>query len=117
MIPLPNVQPSALVPIGLVAVGAMLVLMGEVFLSRAKTFFGREVTESFIGTVLAVTAIVFLALALYITGMTFASGEMLVFNLDHSMYQLDRFSSLMTARNMWRTAAPLLAVKAQNSGE
>ena len=35
---------------------AMLVLLGEVFLSRATTFLGREVTEPFIGTILAIIA-------------------------------------------------------------
>ena len=52
MIPAPDINLAVLAPIAFVAIGAMVVLMGEVFLSRADTFLGREVTESFIGTVL-----------------------------------------------------------------
>ena len=52
MIPAPEVNIPVLAPIAFVGIGAMFVLMGEVFLSRAKTVMGREVTESFIGTVL-----------------------------------------------------------------
>jgi NADH-quinone oxidoreductase subunit N len=96
VISFPDIQLSVLVPIALVAIGAMLVLMGEVTLSRMKVFLGRQVTESFIGTALAITAIVFLGLALLVTGMAFASGGVEIFNPDHSMYQLDPFSLLMT---------------------
>ncbi len=97
MIAAPDLNFSALLPIVLVAIGAMAILMGEVLLSRANTVLGREVTESFIGTVLAATAIFFLALTLYTAGVAFAGGGVQVFNPDHPMYQLDPFSSLVTA--------------------
>jgi len=97
VIHLPDLNFSALLPIVLVAIGAMAILMGEVLLSRADSVLGREVTESFIGTVLAATAIFFLALTLYVSGVAFASGGVQVFNPDHPMYQLDPFSSLVTA--------------------
>ena len=47
---------SVLAPIGFVAIGSMIVLMGEVGLSRAKTFLGREVDARFIGSMLALIA-------------------------------------------------------------
>ncbi len=97
MIHLPDLNFSALLPIILVAIGSMVILMGEVLLSRTETVLGRKVTESFIGTVLAATAIFFLALTLYVSGVAFASGGVQVFNPDHPMYQLDPFSSLVTA--------------------
>lgn len=97
MIPLPDLNFSVLAPVGFVAVGAMMILMGEVFLSRTAKFLGRDVTESFIGTILASTAVFFLALTIIITSLTFASGGSEVFNPDNPMYQLDPFSSLVTA--------------------
>ena len=97
MISVPDLNFSAFLPIALVAIGSMVILMGEVLLSRADTVLGREVTESFIGTVLAATAIFFLALTLWASGFAFAGGGVQVFNPDHPMYQLDPFSSLVTA--------------------
>jgi NADH-quinone oxidoreductase subunit N len=91
----PDINLSALLPIILVAIGSMAILMGEVLLSRAETVLGREVTESFIGTVLAATAIVFFALTLISSGFAFAGGGVQIFNPDNPMYQLDPFSSLV----------------------
>jgi len=93
----PDVNFSVLAPIGFVAIGAMLVLLGEVFLSRAKTFLGREVTDAWIGSVLAFVSMAALALAFYAATVSFAGGQSEVFNPDRGMYQLDRFSSLVTA--------------------
>ena len=97
MIPAPDLNLSVLLPIVLVAIGSMTILMGEVLLSRADTVLGREVTESFIGTVLAATAIFFFALTLWASGDAFSGGGVQVFNPDNPMYQLDPFSSLVTA--------------------
>ncbi len=97
MIHLPDLNLSAVLPIILVAIGSMAILMGEVLLSRADTVFGRKVTEPFIGTVLAVTAIIFFALALWFSAFSFAGGGVQVFNPDNPMYQLDPFSSLIIA--------------------
>ncbi len=97
MISVPDLNLGVLLPIVLVAIGSMVILMGEVLLSRADTVLGRKVTEPFIGTVLAATAIFFLALTLYASGVAFAGGGVQVFNPDHPMYQLDPFSSLVTA--------------------
>ena len=68
MISAPDLNLAVLLPIVLVAIGSLATLMGAVLLSRADTVLGREVTESFIGTVLAATAIFFFALTLYASG-------------------------------------------------
>ena len=97
MTPTPDINLAVLAPIGFAAVGAMFVLMGEVFLSRAQTVMGREVTESFVGTALAITAMFFLALTLYAACAKFSLGSVEVFNPEHPLYQLDAFSALVTA--------------------
>jgi len=94
---MPEIDVSVLAPVGFVAIGSMVVLVGEVLLSRAKTFLGRPVTESYIGALLAFTSIVFLALAFYVASVAFTSGDTAVFLTANPMFQLDRFSSLATA--------------------
>jgi NADH-quinone oxidoreductase subunit N len=93
----PNVDVSVLAPIGFVAIGAMAVLLGEVFLSRKKTFLGRPMTDAWIGSMLAVTAIFFLVLTVYVSWGSFLDGVPRVFNVSHPLYQLDRFSAFVTA--------------------
>jgi NADH-quinone oxidoreductase subunit N len=93
----PELNFSPLAPIGFVAIGSMVVLLGEVLLSRSRSFLGREVTESWIGSVLAVISIAFLGLALYVAWVAFLAGGSVVFNPDHPMFQLDRYSALITA--------------------
>ncbi len=93
----PEINMSVLAPIGFVGVGAMVVLMLEVFLSRKKTIVGRTVTEAWIGSVLGFVAIVFLALAFYVSVMSFLAGGAQVFNVSNAMFQMDRFSALISA--------------------
>jgi NADH-quinone oxidoreductase subunit N len=93
----PDVDVSVLAPIGFVAIGAMAVLMGEVFLSRKKTFLGRPMTDAWIGSMLAVTAMFFLVLAVYVSWGSFLDGVPRVFNVSHPLVQLDRFSAFVTA--------------------
>jgi NADH-quinone oxidoreductase subunit N len=93
----PVIHLAPLGPIVFVALGAMAVLMGEVFLSRAKTVFGRPVTEAWIGSLLAVVSILALGIACYMAGVVFVSGTSQVFNPSHAMFELDGFSSLITA--------------------
>ena len=94
MIPAPEIHLSVLAPIGFVAIGSMLVLMGEVFLTRTNAILGRKVTEEWIGSVLAGTSMLSLGLALYVAVVAFTSGTAEVFNPGHAMIQLDRFSAL-----------------------
>ncbi|MGH0029603.1 MAG: NADH-quinone oxidoreductase subunit N [Myxococcota bacterium] len=84
-------------PIAWVALGAMVVLLGEVLLSRATTFLGRPVTESYIGSVLAVFSMLFLGIAAYMAIVHAGSAAPEVFNPDNPMFQLDRYSGFLTA--------------------
>jgi len=93
----PVVNLSVLAPIGFVAVGAMLVLMGEVLLSRRKTVFLRPATDTWIGSLLALVSIVFLLLAFYVAWVAFLGGDSIVFDVGNPTFQLDRFSALITA--------------------
>ncbi len=52
----PRLDLAAIAPIAFTGIGALVVLLGEVWLSRRKSFLGREVTEVWIGTVLALVA-------------------------------------------------------------
>ena len=93
----PELNLSVLGPVVAVAVGAMLVLVGEVLLSRAKTFLGRPLTESYIGSVLAMISIFSLVVATYMAADVARSGTALPFDVANPMFQLDGFSALVTA--------------------
>ncbi len=92
----PQIDISVLAPIGFLAIAAMAVLMGEVLLTRAKTVMGRPVDERFIGTALAGTSILFLLAALYTCVSKFAGGAVEVFNPANPLFQMDRFSALVS---------------------
>lgn len=87
---------SVLAPIGFVAIGAMIVLLGEVFLSRSRTFLGRAVDSRFIGSFLALVAIASLVLSFGVAYQWFLSGASTAFNPSHPLIQLDPFSALIT---------------------
>jgi NADH-quinone oxidoreductase subunit N len=93
----PELNFSVVGPLVWVGIGAMLVLVGEVLLSRAKTFLGRPVTTSLVGSALAGTSIFFLGLAAYMAIAHAASGTSVSFDPANSMFVLDRFSALATA--------------------
>lgn len=96
MTPLPSVHLSALAPMVLTGLGALVVLLGEVLLSRRASFLGRPVTDVWVGTVLALVAALFLALAAYAGVFAFLSGGVGVFNPSHPMLRLDRFAAFAT---------------------
>jgi NADH-quinone oxidoreductase subunit N len=93
----PVLNLSVLGPVVAVGTGAMFVLIGEVMLSRRKTFLGRRLSESYIGSVLALVSIASLLLATYMAAAIARSGAALVFDVGHPMFQLDPFSALVTA--------------------
>ena len=70
----PQLNLSVLGPIVAVGMGAMFVLVGEVMLSRAKTFLGRKLTESYIGSVLALVSMISLGIATYMAADVARSG-------------------------------------------
>ena len=92
----PDLNLSVLGPIVAVAIGSMVVLVGEVLLSRARTFLGRPITESYIGGLLASVTVFFLLLATYMAVGYARGGGSAVFNPDNPMFQLDPFSALIT---------------------
>jgi NADH-quinone oxidoreductase subunit N len=93
----PAIELAAAAPIGFVGIGAVVVLLAEVLLSRRSSFLGRPVTEVWIGTVLALVAALALALAVYTAGAAFASGQSLAFQEGLPGMRLDRFSAFAIA--------------------
>lgn len=77
---------SILAPIGFVAIGAMLVLIGEVWLSR-----GDEHVTPWLVLICSAA----LALSIFTAASTFSAGTTSVFNPAHAMLRVDPFSSFM----------------------
>jgi len=84
---------QAVAPVAGAGIGAMLVLVLEVFLARSRTFLGRPLTETYLSAVLAAAATLALVFAIGTAGQTFLAGDSVVFNPDHPMIRLDRFAS------------------------
>ncbi len=92
----PQIDLSAVAPIGFTALGALVVLMAEVILSRRQHLLGRPVTDVWIGTLLATVSMLFLGLAVYTAGQAFLMDTQAVFNASRPMLQLDRLSAFVT---------------------
>jgi NADH-quinone oxidoreductase subunit N len=85
---------GALAPAICVALGAVLLPLGEVILSRWKTFLSRPVTESAIGSVLALgTAGFLLAALLFVMGAF--GGDARVFDSGNPTVLADAFAHFM----------------------
>jgi NADH-quinone oxidoreductase subunit N len=93
----PPLQLAAVAPMAFAGAGALVVLLGEVMLSRRATFLGRPATDVLVGTVLGLVAAFALALSAYAAISVFLTGESLSFNPDHPMLLLDRFSAFPIA--------------------
>lgn len=94
----PQLDLAAIAPIAFTAIGAVVVMLGEVLLSRRRTLLGRLVTDVWIGTVLAMVAALFLALAIYAAGAVYWSGASLSFQPGGDpALRLDRFSAFAIA--------------------
>ena len=93
----PELNLSVLGPVVAVGVGAMLVLVGEVLLSRRKSLVGRRLSESYIGNALALISIAALALATIMAAQVAREGTSVPFEVADPMFQLDPFSALVTA--------------------
>ena len=91
----PTVNIGVLAPVIWVACGSMVVLLGEVFLSRMGILAGKPLTPSRIGSVLGFFSVATLAIALGIASGAFSSGVTEIFNPANPMFQLDPFSSFM----------------------
>jgi len=93
----PDLNLSVIGPIAWVGIGSMVVLLGEVLLSRTHSIMGRRLTASAVGSLLAFIAMLSLLGAAYMAIDHAASGLAVPFNPDNPMFQLDRFSALVTA--------------------
>ena len=94
---IPSLDIAAVGPILFVSVGSMLVLLGEVLLSRVDSIMGHRVTPSLVGVMLAVTAMVFLGLATLMALQQPGTPATPFFNADNPMFQVDRFSATFIA--------------------
>jgi NADH-quinone oxidoreductase subunit N len=88
----PELDLSVLAPIATLGIGGMVVLLLEVTLSRVKSL-----GDSRIGVYLCGVSIAALFVAACSAGVAFAGGEARMFDAAHPLYQLDRFSSLVSA--------------------
>ncbi len=84
---------AAVAPIAIVGIGAMVVLMLEIFLAGRKTLLMRPLDARYVSAVLAAASSAALVLAIYFGVSGLASGSALVFNPDQPMVRLDRFAS------------------------
>ncbi len=97
MIETPNLRLEALGPVAFVAIGALVVLMGEVLLSRSKTIRAWPSPDARIGAILSITSSFFLLLATVVAVQGFMANTAFAFNLDNPMIRLDRFANLAIA--------------------
>jgi NADH-quinone oxidoreductase subunit N len=93
----PEIHWGAVGPALLVAVGAMVVLMLEVFLAPRRTLLDRPLTRSWLGTTVALVASIFLGLATLATWQSFLAGTSVVFDPASPLVRLDRFANFVIA--------------------
>jgi len=93
----PEIHWGAVGPALLVAVGAMVVLMLEVFLAPRRAVLDRQITRSWLGTTVALTASAFLGLATLATWQSFLAGTSVVFDPASPLVRLDRFANFAIA--------------------
>lgn len=93
MIEAPNLRFDALAPLAFIAIGSLVVLLGEVLLSRSKRIREAPASDVRIGWILAGVSAGFLALTLVPVVQAYMANTAWSFNLDHPMMQLDRFAN------------------------
>lgn len=97
MIEAPPFDLAAIAPIGSVGIGAMIVLLAEVLLTRRRRLLGRDMTPSYVGATLVLISSVALGVAAYTAIAGFSSGVAVGFLPDTPGVRLDRFSSYAIA--------------------
>jgi NADH-quinone oxidoreductase subunit N len=93
MIEAPTLRLEALAPFAFVAIGALVVLMGEVLLSRSAAIRRAPSADVRIGAILSFVSAGFLLLAVVVAAQGFMANSAWSFNLDHPMVRLDRFAN------------------------
>jgi len=97
LIPAPELDFNAVLPLLIVSVGALVVLVADLMLRGRKTFLGRTITPEWVGSVLAVASAFFLGLVLYVTSQNFVMDDAPVFNPARPMIELDRLANFSIA--------------------
>ena len=59
----PNLDLAAIAPIAFTGFGALVVLLGEVWLTKRASFLGRKTSDAFVGVLLAMLSATFLGIA------------------------------------------------------
>jgi len=93
MIEAPTLRMEALAPFAFVAIGALVVLLGEVLLSRSQTIRSAPSADVRIGAILSFVSAGFLLLALVVAVQGFMANTAWSFNVDHPLTRLDRFAN------------------------
>jgi len=93
MIEAPQLRLEALAPFAFVAIGSLVVLMGEVLLSRSEAMRSAPSANVRVGAILSFVSAVFLLLALVVAAQGYMANTAWSFNLDNPMMRLDRFAN------------------------
>ena len=97
MIPVPDLNLTAAMPLLVISVGTLVVILGEILLAGRETFLGRAITREWVGSVLAIVSAVFLLAVVVLACLHFVAGTAIVFNPENPLIQLDRFASFSIA--------------------
>jgi NADH-quinone oxidoreductase subunit N len=97
MIPTPELNLAAAMPLLLVSIGCLVVILGEILLAGRETFLGRTVTREWLGSVLSIVSAVFLGAVVVLSCQQFIAGSSIVFNPENPLIQLDRFANFSIA--------------------
>lgn len=93
MIPAPSLNPEAIAPTGIVGIGAMLVLLLEMFLGASRRLLFRDLTPGYVSATLAMVATLVLLVAIGVAAQAFIAGDAVVFDPNNPVVRLDRFSA------------------------
>jgi len=97
VIPAPDVDLSAIAPIGSVGIGAIVVLLAEVLLTRRQRLLDRAMTPSYVGATLVLLSSVALAISAYTAIAGIQSGLAVGFLPGPPGVRLDGFSGYAIA--------------------
>ncbi len=97
MIPVPDLNFTAVMPLLVISVGTLVVILGEILLAGRETFLGRAITREWVGSVLAIVSAVFLGAVVVLACQHFIAGTAIVFNPENPLIELDRFASFSIA--------------------
>jgi len=97
VIPAPEIDFAAVAPLIVVSIGALVVLVAELFLAERQSLLGRPVTPAFRGSVLALASSFFLGLVVVVACVQFIEGGSSVFDPANPMVRMDRLASFATA--------------------